>query len=538
MEDLFDVDRVQQEQKVEVSSEEDEVLTESFMYNVDKSVSPVFPSIDNEEDKLTHCGSHRFDCTVTNDISRNSIKCNMCNEVFVTLESLKLHFLEMDVIKKELEVDPLAIHWSDNTDTDEKKPLPEEGNILDLHVAGIKTECYNLTLEETAVPSNVVTTKCKVEEELSDLHTVKDELKVELTVEENEILPHSISDIEENEALLVKCGRTGNYLYPQSVIRESTPELQLSDHGFKNKKKLESQLDCYTDEGSFKCNICGKLLRSLESRKKHLRTHTAERRYQCDTCGKYFLRLEHLKAHLPTHTGEKAFKCDVCGKCFARSSELIVHTRTHSGEKPFKCNVCGKGFLHSSHRRVHARMHSGEKPYECKVCGKSFADSSYLTIHKRIHSGEKPFICDICGKCFVQCSRLTVHVRSHSGEKQYKCHICGKGYSDSSYLTGHVRKHLGEAQPFSCDVCGKCFVKSSDLTVHARTHSGERPFKCDVCGRDFVQSIHLKRHAYTHSREKSLKCDTCGKCFIYSEPRKGQARPHSVEKPYKCDDCV
>ncbi|XP_069670121.1 jerky protein homolog-like [Periplaneta americana] len=77
----------------------------------------------------------------------------------------------MDVIKTEAEVDPLAIHWSDNTVTDEKKPLPEEGNLLDLHVAGIKTECvddsYDLILEtkveETAVPTEFVSMKCKDE---------------------------------------------------------------------------------------------------------------------------------------------------------------------------------------------------------------------------------------------------------------------------------------------------------------------------------------------------------------------------------------
>ncbi|XP_069671749.1 uncharacterized protein [Periplaneta americana] len=102
----------------------------------------------------------------------------------------------MDVIKKEPEVDPLAIQWSDDTYTAEKKPLSEDGNLLDLHVTGIKTECvdhsYDLTsdikAEETAVPTDFLRTKCKVEEELCDLDTVKDELKLEVTTEENEIL--------------------------------------------------------------------------------------------------------------------------------------------------------------------------------------------------------------------------------------------------------------------------------------------------------------------------------------------------------------
>ncbi|KAJ4425343.1 hypothetical protein ANN_27958, partial [Periplaneta americana] len=102
----------------------------------------------------------------------------------------------MDVIKKEPEFDPLAMHWIDETDTAEQKPIPEEGNSLHHHVAGIKTEIvdhsYDLTsdikVEETAVPTDFVTTICKAEEESCDLNTVTVELKEEVTAEENEIL--------------------------------------------------------------------------------------------------------------------------------------------------------------------------------------------------------------------------------------------------------------------------------------------------------------------------------------------------------------
>ncbi|XP_069673289.1 uncharacterized protein [Periplaneta americana] len=107
----------------------------------------------------------------------------------------------MDVIKEEPEIDPLAIQSND-----EKKPLSEEGNLLALHLAGIKTECvdhsYDPTsetkVEQTALPNNFVTTKCKAEEELCDLDTVKDELKLEVTTEENEILTDSFADIRDS----------------------------------------------------------------------------------------------------------------------------------------------------------------------------------------------------------------------------------------------------------------------------------------------------------------------------------------------------
>ncbi|KAJ4425379.1 hypothetical protein ANN_27994 [Periplaneta americana] len=46
----------------------------------------------------------------------------------------------MDVIKAELEVDPLSLETSDNTDEDEKKPILEERNLVDQPVTGIKQE--------------------------------------------------------------------------------------------------------------------------------------------------------------------------------------------------------------------------------------------------------------------------------------------------------------------------------------------------------------------------------------------------------------
>ncbi|XP_069697133.1 uncharacterized protein [Periplaneta americana] len=82
----------------------------------------------------------------------------------------------MDVIKMEVEVDPLTVHTIDNGHVEEKKPLREEGNFFDFHMADIKMECEDhgcdLTSEikveettETAVPTNFVTLKCEAEQE-------------------------------------------------------------------------------------------------------------------------------------------------------------------------------------------------------------------------------------------------------------------------------------------------------------------------------------------------------------------------------------
>ncbi|XP_069672711.1 uncharacterized protein [Periplaneta americana] len=119
----------------------------------------------------------------------------------------------MDMIKEEPEVDPLATQSSDNTDTDEKKPLSEEGNLLDLHVTGIKTECvdnsYDFTsetkFEETAVPTDFVYIKCKAEDGIKT--ECKDHscgLNLEMALDETLVpidFPVVKSEVEEGKVL-------------------------------------------------------------------------------------------------------------------------------------------------------------------------------------------------------------------------------------------------------------------------------------------------------------------------------------------------
>ncbi|KAJ4425942.1 hypothetical protein ANN_27568 [Periplaneta americana] len=487
----------------------------------------------------------------------------------------------MDVIKMEPEFDPLAVQTNDDAYTGEANHLQDENpkvsttnlaleyntsqssvmKILksakqhpyknqllqellednpdrrlrfeDTTVKSTVSNCgfkWEIKIEETAVPVTFPVIKCEPEEETFDMVRVKQENQLELKMEESEFLTERKLNTDGKGTPQMNCTVSENYLLSE------TPEPHIYQHWHGTKNNSELQTLSLAEKSSFKCNICGKLLRTRQNQRKHLRIHTTERRFECDTCGKYFLRLDHLRSHVPIHTGEKPFTCDVCGKCFARCSELKSHARMHSGEKSFKCSVCEKCFVHSSHLRVHERTHSGEKPFKCDICGKCFAVSSYLKVHRRRHTGEKPFVCDVCGMSFVKPSSLTVHARIHSGERSFKCKICGRCYVHSGDLTVHARKHFGQ-KPFKCDVCGKCFVQAGSLTRHARTHSGERPFICLICGMGFVESGHLKRHGLSHSREKGFKCDVCGKCFAYPENLIRHTRTHSREKTFKCDVC-
>ncbi|XP_069684812.1 uncharacterized protein [Periplaneta americana] len=108
----------------------------------------------------------------------HSVLCVLYVEVRKSLSSV-VHFhlstlyrAVMDMIKKEPEVDPLAIWSSDNIDTDEKKPLLQEGNFLDRNMIMLKEDCvdcnYDLKSEfvfkETAVPIDFSTVKNEAKE--------------------------------------------------------------------------------------------------------------------------------------------------------------------------------------------------------------------------------------------------------------------------------------------------------------------------------------------------------------------------------------
>ncbi|XP_069670289.1 gastrula zinc finger protein XlCGF17.1-like isoform X6 [Periplaneta americana] len=119
-EDLFDVDGVQQEQKVEVSSEEDEVFPESTIATNVKNVSSEFDSILLEENetvceisknsgpkgrRVQNCenekqyelseicfsSSSKLNGHLPKDVGQKTYKCDVCGKCFSKSSNLKTH---------------------------------------------------------------------------------------------------------------------------------------------------------------------------------------------------------------------------------------------------------------------------------------------------------------------------------------------------------------------------------------------------------------------------------------------------------------
>ncbi|XP_069670184.1 zinc finger protein 235-like isoform X2 [Periplaneta americana] len=356
----------------------------------------------------------------------------------------------MDVIKKEPEFDPLAMQWSDETDTTKKKPIPEEENLSDLHVAGIKTECVDhsnaltseIKVEETSVTTDLVLIKCEVEEEnLSHLKMtgMKTEcmnqsydIISEIKVEDITPVPMSFPDVKTEVDV--------NLFVVDRVQQEQKVEVSLEDDGVEriaatNERTVSSEFDSVLEENKTVCEIP----KNSDVSEKSARTGEDEKQFEFELPKICFTSCAKLSGYLPKDAG-KHFKCDVRGKNFSRSS-YGTREHPHTRKKRFKCDVCGKRLSRSDSLKTHNRVHTGEKPFNCFVCGKDFSTSSNLKSHERLHTGEKPFKCNLCGKHFLYYNSLKSHKLSHKGEKLFKCDFCGKVLSSSSILKRHVRLH-------------------------------------------------------------------------------------------------
>ncbi|XP_069670889.1 uncharacterized protein [Periplaneta americana] len=89
----------------------------------------------------------------------------------------------------------MSIQTNGNIDAEEKKPLSEEGNSIDLHVTEIKTECmdhsYDMKseiFEETPVPIVFPIVKKESEEHCYKLDQVEKDVKLDAAAKEDEVL--------------------------------------------------------------------------------------------------------------------------------------------------------------------------------------------------------------------------------------------------------------------------------------------------------------------------------------------------------------
>ncbi|KAF7204682.1 gastrula zinc finger protein XlCGF57.1 [Nothobranchius furzeri] len=259
------------------------------------------------------------------------------------------------------------------------------------------------------------------------------------------------------------------------LCKKAQAELSFScDHcgfSFNDKSKINCHTRGHAGQKPFACDVCGQRFRFKAHLIGHMKVHPGQKPLAADVRGQPFSENSNLNVQF--YTKQKTFMCDVCGKGFNCMPHLIVHMRGHTGQKPFSCECCGQRFSQKSVLISHMRVHTGQKPFVCELCGQRFSQTSSLNRHVRVHTGQKPFDCKVCGQKFNLKAILNRHINVHTGQKPFVCDVCGKGFSQKTNLNTHMRVHTG-LKPFVCDVCGDRFRHKVSLNTHVRVHTGNK----------------------------------------------------------------
>ena len=232
-------------------------------------------------------------------------------------------------------------------------------------------------------------------------------------------------------------------------------------HRVLKKNNLMDHLRMHTQEKVFVCRLCHRGFISSVTLRRHLLGHFGCQDCTCDVCGKSYKKLSTLEQHMTIHqmekTGEqKMHICDVCGQSFYFEHQLNQHSRRHQDRK-FKCPFpgCHWKFVFKNELTYHLRSHSQEKPYLCDLCGYAASTKIRLQRHNITHTGERKYHCEYCTYKAGNSTHLHRHMRIHIGSKPYKCPYCEYSCNTHENIRKHIsktKKHEG-MKVYPCKLC-------------------------------------------------------------------------------------
>jgi KRAB domain-containing zinc finger protein len=197
------------------------------------------------------------------------------------------------------------------------------------------------------------------------------------------------------------------------------------DYVTQNKKTLYTHTRNKHSDQPFECEVCGKIMASINSLRIHSKTvHTDSRPFKCDKCDARFKLLCYVKRHEEEVHGDLKYVCD-WPECHYRTTtklNLERHTIGHTNERSFRCDwpACDLAFGRKSTLMSHIKAVHEDERFYCELCDLVFKKKHSLQVHiKHQHTNERPFLCDKCHKGFAARHILNKHLKIHL-EKPYK----------------------------------------------------------------------------------------------------------------------
>ncbi|XP_053623252.1 zinc finger protein 2-like isoform X3 [Plodia interpunctella] len=234
--------------------------------------------------------------------------------------------------------------------------------------------------------------------------------------------------------------------------------------------------------------------------------------YKCDECGKQLKSKNSIRDHIKKqHLKTPNLKCYVCDEKFVDKKQRIWHLlKCHKMEqvklkgeytvRPAQnvvCGVCKKEFPAEFLLTTHTQIHTLRK---CPECPLKFTKRK-LIFHKANAHGVKIPTCGVCGYRNISPSDIIIHQRKiHMKEKDFSCPSCEHKAFSATALKKHMVKHNPEKK-FECSHCKKMFPRKNTLLEHERIHTGDKRKVCKLCDEKFVQKASLNYHIVKHHPE-------------------------------------
>ncbi|XP_037967523.2 zinc finger protein 845 [Plutella xylostella] len=372
---------------------------------------------------------------------------------------------------------------------------------------------------------------------------------------------------------------------PADFLKYSTVTPQEQYQMISDRKKSKNYL-----ESEFKCEMCFKGFREMDTYGKHMRKHDPAFAgpLQCDICKLHFKSTRYMYKHMIiSHLFR--YSCQMCEYTCYNKGQAQEHYRFHKNVT-YKCNQCDLVFKKHSTRLTHIRIKHPSTAL-CNLCGHSFVSDAGLYFHKRkAHSAQEiqsashvatvtssPLYCAACDVMFLSEAAFATHFGSSSnhaatnlsiqtkmgdpkrrgrGEGRARkarganaaseilnnglatgtnCEVCGIQLANDVQARAHYRAaHPGTAflKRYMCHVCGHTTKQYANLQVHMRTHTREKPYPCPHCDRRFSMPSNRDRHIVVHTGEKPYECEHCHRRFTQSSAVKLHIQTVHLKIPY------
>jgi len=159
-------------------------------------------------------------------------------------------------------------------------------------------------------------------------------------------------------------------------------------------------------------------------------------------CNKTFSDSSNLQIHKRRiHSNRRPHQCPFCGKMFKSKNEVKLHVRIHTGTKPYSCRHCSDRFMWYNQLKRHLLVSHNEGTWlVCTICQKKFVSSGHLNEHVRGHEGVRPYVCSECPKRFCTLSKLKHHQRVHTDVKSFGCILCDKSFRHKRSVVKHFHR--------------------------------------------------------------------------------------------------